>query len=197
MEKLLNGISINPQRQGGVNVNAEALGLITPYADNEQVRELFKGYVWFATSEMWVRLFRGVKWHDEMPISYPRGMKAGSEVPYEEWLSNSKPPIPNTVRLYLIYKLKIIKGKGIMMWFYDPDNGVRVRVFLTDREVIKGLPFLPGVGEALYYVRGVFSDGFIVARSPISSLVYMMYRKRTFVIGARFRVNKEARALVR
>jgi hypothetical protein len=199
MEKRVNGISVGatPITIKGVNINAGNMGYITPYADIPQVQELFRGYVWFSTSELWIKLFGGVRWHNEMPISYPRVMKAGTEVSYEDWLSQTNPPLPNTVRLYPIFKIRIIKGRGIMMWFFDLDAGVKVRIFLThkDRDVIKHMPY-PKVGEAIYYVRGVFSDGFLVARSPISSLVYVPKGKRTFVLGARMKVGKDPVALV-
>ncbi|MFZ8832584.1 MAG: hypothetical protein ACO2O5_00010 [Candidatus Caldipriscus sp.] len=177
-------------------INAGNIGVITPYSHIPQVQELFQGYVWFSTSDIWDKLFGGVKWHDEMPISYPRELKSGAEISYEEWISKTNPPLPNTIRLYLIFKIRVVTRKGLMMWFFDPEASVRVRIFLKDRDVIQSMPY-PNVGEALYYVRGVFSDGFITARSPISSLVYFPRRRKTFVLGARLKVDKEPQALVR
>jgi len=199
MEKRLNGISngaMTPISMKGVNINAGNIGVITPYSHIPQVQELFQGYVWFSPSGLWYRLFNGVKWHDEMPISYPRETRAGTEISYEDWISQTNPPLPNTVRLYVIYKVRVITGKGLMMWFFDPEASVRVRIFLKDRDVIQSMPY-PNVGEALYYVRGVFSDGFITARSPISSLVYIPKGKRTFVVGARLKVGENPKVLIR
>jgi hypothetical protein len=189
-----------PINMGG----AGNIGLITQYSDIPQVVDFFRGYRIFIPAGRWdhLRMFGGgVLWHSELPISVPRAMKTGEMLDWERWIGMSASPVPNFGFLYPVYRTQVKKGEGVIFYIWDPISEVKVRIFLKkdnaeDRRVMANLQ-APEVGEAVYYIRAVFSDGFVLARSPISSLVYIPRGKNTFVVGARFGFGKKLRAIVK
>jgi hypothetical protein len=138
----------------------------------------------------------GVLWHSELPISIPRAMKTGEMVDWERWIERSISPVANFGFLYPVYATQVRKGEGVIFYIWDPISEVKVRIFLQkDNARVMANLRAPEVGEAVYYIRAVFSDGFVLMRSPISSLVYIPRGKNTFVVGARF--GKKLRVIVR